>query len=56
MDLARGLALRNPRLNQRELNFAVQRIIDRIIFLRICEARGIEGHGRLRALVNGDRV
>lgn len=56
LDLARGLALRNPRLNQRELNFAVQRIIDRIIFLRICEARGIEDHGRLRALVNGDRV
>ena len=29
-------------LSQRELNFAVQRTIDRIIFLRICEDRGIE--------------
>jgi len=55
-DLARILALRNPRLSQRELNFAVQRIIDRIIFLRICEGRGIEDHGRLKALVNGERV
>src|SRR5438477_10420984 len=55
-DLARNLALRNPKLSQRELNFAVQRIIDRIIFLRICEGRGIEDYGRLRALTNGDRI
>jgi hypothetical protein len=56
LELARNLALRNPRLTQRELNFAVQRIIDRIIFLRIGEDRGIEDYGRLRALVNGDRI
>ncbi|MBE0540372.1 MAG: N-6 DNA methylase [Verrucomicrobia bacterium] len=55
-ELAQNLALRNARLTQRELNFAVQRIIDRIIFLRICEDRGIEDYGRLRALVNGDRI
>lgn len=55
-ELAQNLALRNAKLSQRELNFAVQRIIDRIIFLRICEDRGIEDYGRLRALVNGDRV
>lgn len=54
--LAENLALRNPKLTQRELNFAVQRIIDRIIFLRICEDRGIEDYGRLRALVNGERI
>ena len=55
-ELAKNLALRNAKLSQRELNFAVQRIIDRIIFLRICEDRGIEDYGRLRALVNGDRI
>ena len=33
----------------RELNFAVQRTIDRLIFLRICEDRGIEDYGRLQA-------
>ena len=55
-ELARNLALRNPGLTQRELNFAVQRIIDRIIFLRICEGRGIEDYGRLQALTNGDRI
>ena len=55
-EIAQNLALRNPKLTQRELNFAVQRIIDRIIFLRICEDRGIEDYGRLRALVNGERI
>jgi type I restriction-modification system DNA methylase subunit len=51
--LARNLALRNPALSQRELNYAVQVTIDRIIFLRICEDRGIEVYGRLQALCNG---
>lgn len=54
--LARNLALRNPGLTPRQLNFAVQLTIDRIIFLRICEDRGIELYGRLMALQNGDRV
>jgi hypothetical protein len=54
--LARNLAVRNPVLSQRELNFAVQRTIDRIIFLRICEDRGIEIYGRLMALLNGPNV
>jgi hypothetical protein len=31
-----------PTRNERQLNFAVQMTIDRIIFLRICEDRGIE--------------
>jgi len=51
--LAHNLALRNPGLTQRELNTAVQTTIDRIIFLRICEDRGIEDYGVLRGLVNG---
>ena len=54
--LARNLALRNPSLTQRELNFAVGRTIDRIIFLRICEDRGIEPYGQLAGLLNGPRV
>jgi len=52
-DLARNIALRNRGLSQRELNFAVQRTIDRVIFLRICEDRGIEQYGRLMALLSG---
>jgi predicted type IV restriction endonuclease len=54
--LARNIALRNPQLNQREMNFAVARTIDRIIFLRICEDRGIEDYGQLMALQNGTNV
>ena len=51
--LARSLALRNPDLSQRDLNFAVQRTIDRIVFLRICEDRGMEPYGQMQALLNG---
>ena len=54
--LARNIALRNPSLSTRELNFAVQRTIDRVIFLRICEDRGIEPYGQLLQLPNGPRV
>jgi len=54
--LARNIALRNPSLTQRELNFAVQQTIDRIVFLRICEDRGIETYGSLMALQNGEHV
>lgn len=53
--LARNIALRNT-LSVRELNDAVQRTIDRIIFLRIAEDRGIEDYGSLRALCNGSNI
>ena len=54
--LAKTIALRNEDLTQRELNYAVQKTIDRIIFLRICEDRGIETYGTLQSLVNGERI
>ena len=54
--LARNIALRNPQLTQRELNCAVQQTIDRIIFLRICEDRGIDEYNSLRAVINGAQV
>jgi hypothetical protein len=54
--LARNIALRNPGLGQRDLNYAVQATIDRIIFLRIGEDRGFEPYGRLMALQNGGQV
>jgi type I restriction-modification system DNA methylase subunit len=46
--LAKNIALRNPGVSIYELNYAVQKIIDRIIFLRICEYRGIEPYGQLQ--------
>ncbi len=54
--LARNLALRNPKLSVRDLNFTVQKTIDRLIFLRMCEDRGIEQYGQLQALLNGENV
>jgi len=54
--LAKNIALRNTDLTTRELNFAVQRTIDRIVFLRICEDRGIEVYGRLQTQLNGTNV
>jgi len=54
--IARNLALRNAGLSERELNFAVQRILDRIIFLRIAEDRGIEPYGQLQALTAGPNI
>jgi type I restriction-modification system DNA methylase subunit len=54
--LARNLALRNPGLTQRELNYAVQMTIDRVLFLRIGEDRGAELYGGLLALLNGEHV
>ena len=53
--LARNLALRNT-LTERELNFAVQRVLDRVIFLRIAEDRGIEPYGQLLALTAGPKI
>jgi len=54
--LARHVALRNPDISPRDLNFAVQRTVDRIVFLRICEDRGIEPYGTLQGLLNGASV
>jgi hypothetical protein len=50
--LAKNIALRNS-LSVRALNESVQRTIDRIIFLRIAEDRGIEEYGSLRGICNG---
>ncbi|KAF0109634.1 MAG: type ii site-specific deoxyribonuclease [Chloroflexi bacterium] len=55
-ELARNLALRNPSLTQRDINFSVQTTIDRIIFLRICEERGIEAENALRDATDGKDV
>ena len=50
-DLRTKLASNISKLNSlslRDLNFAVQHIIDRIIFLRVAEDRGVENYGDLR--------
>lgn len=54
--LAKNIALHNSDLDTMGLNYSVQAIIDRIMFLRICEDRGIEQYMRLKDLLNGERV
>ena len=49
--LAKNIALRNP-VSVRELNYAVQMTIDRIVFLRICEDRGIERDEQLKEIAD----
>ena len=46
--LAKNIALRNPDVSIYELNYVVQKLLDRLIFLRICEDRGIEPYGQLQ--------
>jgi predicted type IV restriction endonuclease len=46
--LAKDIALKNQKLSIRDLNYAVQITIDRIIFLRMCEDRGIEKYGQIQ--------
>ncbi len=54
--LARNITVQNLHLSSRQINFAVQQTIDRIVFLRICEDRGIEDYGRLLTLTNGPQI
>ena len=54
--LSRNIHLRNPELDTRDLNAAVQKTIDRIIFLRIAEDRGMEQYGRLKLLKDGKNL
>jgi type I restriction-modification system DNA methylase subunit/predicted type IV restriction endonuclease len=48
-DLAKNIALRNN-VEIHALNYVVQATIDRILFLRICEAREIEEDGQLQKI------
>jgi len=53
--LATSISWNNKDLDEDEINFAVQQTIDRIIFLRIAEDRGVEPYGNLKiALMQGD--
>ena len=48
--LARNIALRNDELSSGDLNAAVQRTIDRVVFLRMAEDRGLEPYEQLLKL------
>lgn len=49
--LAENIAKCNKELNEDEINFVVQQTIDRIIFLRIAEDRGVEPYGTIQSVL-----
>ena len=53
---AKNIALRNKELSVEELNYSVQQIIDRLIFLRMGEDRGLEKYGKLLKLLSSDNI
>lgn len=55
-DLVKNIALRNKDLGLHNLNLSVQKIIDRIIFLRIAEDKGIEKEYQLLELTNKNNI
>ncbi|MEH2323711.1 MAG: N-6 DNA methylase [Nostoc sp.] len=55
-NLAANIAWRNLQIQQRELNCAVQMTINRIVFLRICEDRGIEIYEQLFNLLRLENI
>ncbi len=54
--LAKNIASNNEWIDISGLNYAVQMIIDRIIFLRICEERSIEPENQLQDITNKENI
>jgi adenine-specific DNA-methyltransferase len=54
--LAKDIATNNPKINIFQLNKSVQKIIDRIIFLRIAEDRGIENYEALKKTIESENT
>lgn len=50
--LATSISLKNRDLEEDEINYTVQQTIDRLIFLRIAEDRGVEQYGQLKLSAN----
>jgi len=49
--LAVSICKSNANLNDEEINFAVQATLNRLIFMRIAEDRGIEPYGNLKSVI-----
>ncbi len=56
MEIAKHFARNNTGLDERKLNSVVQKTIDRVLFLRIAEDRGIEAYGTMLKLTAGKGI
>jgi len=54
--LAHDIVQQNPQLKQEEINYLVQRLINRIVFLRICEDRELEKYRGLQSVNNYEEL
>jgi len=54
--LAQDIIQQNPALTRAELSFLVQRLLNRIVFLRICEDRELEKYQALQAVQTYDEL
>ena len=54
--LAQDIITSNPGLDEQEINFQVQRLLNRIVFLRICEDRDLERYERLYQVTSYDEL
>jgi len=54
-ELAKSIARNNKKADLDSINMAVQKIIDRIIFLRICEEKGIEQYENLLNICKNEK-
>lgn len=54
--LASDIIANNDGFNNEDINFLIQRLLNRIVFLRICEDREIEKHETLRHIKSYDEL
>ena len=54
--LATDVIQNNTGFNDEDINFLIQRLLNRIVFLRICEDREIEKYETLKAIKNYDEL
>jgi len=55
-NLAKNIAIRNQNVTISELNYSIQKIIDRILFLIIAEYKNIEKYGKLGEIAKKDNI
>lgn len=54
--LAQDMLTANPALDELEINFQVQRLLNRIVFLRICEDRDLERYETLQRVTSYEEL
>jgi type I restriction-modification system DNA methylase subunit len=54
--LGKSAVQRNEQLNSDDINYLIQRLLNRIVFLRICEDRTIEKYETLKSIENYDQL